>query len=150
MPGIKRFEELEAWQTARLLTRRVYEITRQPPLARDYALCDQLRRAATSIMSNIAEGHESGEAAQYLRYLAYAKGSAGEVRAQLYVALDVDYLSQEVFSELCALAERCSRQIHGLMSYLRSYRESHHLSETGHDYEITPWLEPLEPPAPDG
>jgi len=107
----KRFEELEVWQTARELTRQIYELTRTGSFSHDFGLRDQIRRAAVSIMSNIAEGYESGSKPAYLRYLSYAKASAGEVRAQLYVALDAGYLSPESFDALHNLAEKCSAQL---------------------------------------
>ncbi len=125
MPMITRFEEIQAWQTARELTRRVYAVTGKGALARDYGLRDQLQRASVSIMSNIAEGFESGARSQFLRFLGYAKGSAGEVRAQLYVALDdVAYIDHVTFDELADLAEKCSRQLSRFIAYLRFRRES--------------------------
>jgi four helix bundle protein len=97
MPAITRFEEIEAWQTGRTLARRIYQLTAAGAWSRDFGLRDQIRRSAVSIMSNIAEGYESGSPAQLVRYLAYAKGSAGELRAQLFVALDVGYLDTVIF-----------------------------------------------------
>ena len=89
MPTITRFEEIEAWQTARELTRLIYEYTEDGKFARDFGLKDQIRRASVSIMSNIAEGFESQTQAQFIRYLGIAKASAGEVRSQLYVVRDL-------------------------------------------------------------
>ncbi len=89
---ITRFEEIEAWQTARELTRRIYAISGEGQLARDFGLRDQMRRAAVSVMSNIAEGFESRTQALFVEYLGRAKASAGELRAQFYVALDVGYI----------------------------------------------------------
>jgi len=135
MPTIERFEDLESWKTGRTLARRIYSLTGSGTWARDFALRDQTRRAAISIMSNIAEGFESHSDQQFARYLAYAKGSAGELRAQLYVAFDVGYLDEATFSDLRALAERCSRQVSGLMTYLQPSQERHHVRESG-DLEI--------------
>ena len=84
----KRFEELEVWQTARALTQQVYAVSNKGQFARDFGLRDQMRRAAISVMSNIAEGFESGTRPLLINFMGHAKGSAGEVRAQLYVALD--------------------------------------------------------------
>jgi four helix bundle protein len=120
MPTFKRFEEIEAWQSARILTQQIYALTRESPWARDFGLRDQIRRSAVSIMSNIAEGYECDVSAQFVRYLSYAKGSAGEVRAQLYVALDAGYLSPDAFGQLSDLADKCGRQIYRLAAYLRS------------------------------
>ena len=100
MSTIQRFEEIRAWQTARELTRRIYEISGRGALARDFGLRDQMRRAGVSIMSNIAEGFESETRALFIRYLGYAKSSAGELRAQLYVGLDAGYLAEAEFEEL--------------------------------------------------
>ena len=83
MGAITRFEEIEAWQTARQLTNLIYEITDSGPFAKDFGLKDQIRRAAVSVMSNIAEGFESHTQALFIDFLGRAKGSAGEVRAQL-------------------------------------------------------------------
>ena len=114
----KRFEDLEVWQTARELTRQIYELTCTGNFSHDFGLRDQLRRAAVSIMSNIAEGFESGSKPAYLRYLSYAKASAGEVRAQLYVALDAGYLAPDTFDALRDLAEKCSAQLSRFMTSL--------------------------------
>jgi four helix bundle protein len=88
MPTISRFEEIEAWQTARALTRQIYEVSSRGNFGHDFGLRDQMRRAAVSIMSNIAEGFESRTQALFIDFLGRAKGSAGELRAQAYVALD--------------------------------------------------------------
>jgi len=90
MPTITRFEEIEAWITSRELTRMVYVLTDQGQFARDFGLRNQIQRAAVSVMSNIAEGFESRTQAQFLEYLGRSKASAGEVRCQLYVALDLE------------------------------------------------------------
>ena len=90
---IKKFEEIESWKKARLLTSKIYQTTGQGNFARDFGLKDQIRRASISILSNIAEGFERGGDKEFVQFLAMAKGSCGEVRAQLYVALDqVTYL----------------------------------------------------------
>ncbi len=120
MTTIHRFEEIEAWQTARELTRAVYSISKEGAFSRDFGLRDQMRRAAVSIMSNIAEGFESRTSGLFLEFLGRAKGSPGELRAQLYIASDADYLTKEQFASLCALCEKCSGQISGFSSYLES------------------------------
>ena len=83
MPTITRFEEIEAWQIARELTKLIYSLTDENKFSRGFGLEDQIRRAAVSIMSNISEGFESQTQAQFIRYLGLAKASAGEVRSQL-------------------------------------------------------------------
>ena len=97
---IKKFEDLESWKKARQLTNAVYEATAARSFARDFGLKDQIRRAAISILSNIAEGFERGGDREFLQFLAMAKGSCGEVRAQLYVAIDQGYLSQSLVETL--------------------------------------------------
>jgi four helix bundle protein len=119
MATFKTFEEITVWQKSRELTKLIYNATTRGNFARDYALRDQIRRASVSIMSNIAEGFERSGTAEFNQFLATAKGSAGEVRAQLYVALDQRYLEHDVFDTLRSLATEVSRMISGLMRYLR-------------------------------
>ena len=118
MTGIVRFEEIDGWKTARQLTRRIYELTTQGAFAKDYGLKDQIRRAAVSIMSNIAEGFESRTDSQFLNYLGHAKASAGETRSQLYVALDLNYLTEADFAEAFDLADKAARQVSNFATYL--------------------------------
>ncbi|MCO6449750.1 MAG: four helix bundle protein [Caldilineales bacterium] len=118
MPKITRFEDIEAWQTARALTRQIYEVSNQGAFARDYGLRDQMRRAAVSILSNIAEGFESRTQPQFISYLGMAKASAGELRAQLYVAQDVGYLDASTFDLLYDQTDKCSRQLSRFITYL--------------------------------
>src|SRR5216684_4253257 len=102
--AVKVFEDLEVWKEARRLTQRIYQLTKNENFSKDFALRDQIRRAAVSIMSNIAEGFERSGTAEFNQFLATAKGSAGEVRAQLYVALDQGYLEHDFFDRLTFLA----------------------------------------------
>ncbi len=136
MATITRFEDIEAWQTARALTRLVYAVSGQGAFARDFGLCDQMRRAAVSIMSNIAEGFESRTQAMFIEYLGRAKASAGELRAQAYVALDVGYINQAHFEQLVELAEKCSRQLSRFISYLESQTGSRRVCEDRVEYQI--------------
>jgi four helix bundle protein len=119
MATFQSFEEIEAWRKARVLTRRIYLVTDQGKFSKDFGLRDQIRRASVSIMSNIAEGCERSGNGEFGQFLAMAKGSAGEVRAQLYVAFDQGYLERNVFEELLGTAAQISRMLNGLMSYLR-------------------------------
>jgi four helix bundle protein len=118
MATFKRFEDIEAWQQSRDLTKVIYEIAAQGAFARDFGLKDQIRKASVSIMSNIAEGFERNGTKEFLQFLATAKGSAGEVRAQLYVSLDQGYLSESLFDELSRRIVTISRMLSGLMGYL--------------------------------
>ena len=119
MAIIKSFEDIESWKRARVLTRRIYRLTSIGAFSRDFGLRDQIRRAAVSILSNIAEGFERGGDKEFLRFLAIAKGSCGELRAQLYVALDQKYLEEEDFKLLVRDAREISHLLSGFMKYLR-------------------------------
>lgn len=134
MAGITRFEEIEAWKIARQLTNLIYKISEQGSFARDYGLKDQIRRASVSVMSNIAEGFESRTTTQFINYRGHAKGSSGEVRSQLYVALDLKYISQEQFAEACEIADKASRQISRFIDYLESHSRGRRFSEDVPDY----------------
>ena len=97
MATFKTFEDNDAWQRSRELTNLIYKVTAEGAFSKDYGLKDQIRRASVSIMSNIAEGFERSGTGEFAHFLATAKGSAGEVRSQLYVALDQGYINAAVF-----------------------------------------------------
>ena len=120
MATFKKFEEIECWKKARELTRQIYKRSGKAAFARDFGLKDQIRRASVSVMSNIAEGYDRSGTAEFIHFLATAKGSAAEVRCQLYVALDQEYIEQSDFNELSELAAETGRMVGGLMKYLRS------------------------------
>jgi four helix bundle protein len=115
----RRFEDIEAWQKARELTREIYRGSKNGPFSRDFPLRDQIRKASVSIMSNIAEGFERSGRKEFLQFLAVAKGSAGEVRSQLYVASEEGYLTDDESARLHSLALETSSMIGVLMKYLR-------------------------------
>jgi len=119
MASFKKFEDIAAWQKSRELTNRIYRVTGLGLFSKDFGLKDQIRRASVSIMSNIAEGFERSGTGEFMHFLATAKGSAGEVRSQLYVALDQDYITTTDFEYLHDGVTQISRMIGGLMSYLR-------------------------------
>jgi four helix bundle protein len=135
MAGITRFEEIEAWKTARQLTNLIYKVSEQGRFAKDFGLKDQIRRASVSVMSNIAEGFESRTDTQFVNFLGHAKASSGEVRAQLYISLDLKYISQEQFAEAYELADKTSRQLSRFMNYLESNPRSRRFSEDSADYQ---------------
>lgn len=112
--GVQKFEELIAWQKARTLTQAVYQVTRKEHFSKDFGLSSQIQRAAVSIMSNIAEGFERGSPTDFHRFLVIAKASCAEVRSQLYIALDIGYLTESEFQSLMAQAIEVSRLIGGL------------------------------------
>lgn len=116
---ITQFEDIEVWKLGRELTRAVYRVSKSGGFAGDYALRDQIRRAAISITSNIAEGFERGGNREFLQALAVAKGSAGEVRSQLYAALDEAYISEAEFEQLRDQCLKVSRVIAGFITFLQ-------------------------------
>jgi len=119
MASINRFEDIEAWKKARELARAVYRMSSSGPLARDFGLRDQMRRAAVSVMSNIAEGFGRSGDKEFSQFLSIAKGSVAEVKAQFYVALDTGYLNQLAFDQLYVLANETERLLAGFMLYLQ-------------------------------
>ena len=119
MATIKRFEDIEAWKKGRELRKAVYRYSRTGKFAADFALRDQIRRAAISITSNIAEGFERGGNREFIQFLGHSKGSCGEVRDQLYVALDEEYVSKEQFESLYNASLEVSRLIAGFIKYLQ-------------------------------
>ncbi len=116
----KYFEDFQIWQEARRLTNKIYDATKKQSFSRDYGLCDQIRRATVSIMSNIAEGHERGGNQEFLQFLSIAKGSCGEVRCQLYVVLDQGYLERNECETLIDEFKKLSIMINNFMNYLKS------------------------------
>lgn len=121
---VERFEDLIAWRKARALTAEIYRVTNQGSFARDFGLRDQICRAAVSVMSNIAEGFERNRAAEFHQVLSIAKASCGEVRSQLYVALDAGYLNQDLFDAMRSQAEEVSRITGGLRASIAQRRSA--------------------------
>src|SRR5689334_1039115 len=119
MAKITKFEDIESWKRARRFTNEIYKITGAGKFERDFGLRDQIRRAAVSVLSNIAEGFERGGDNEFLQFLSMAKASCGEARAQLYIALDQNYISATDFNALSNSANEVSQLIAGLMKYLR-------------------------------
>jgi four helix bundle protein len=113
----------------------IYAMGNQTGFNRDFGLRDQIRRAAVSVLSNIAEGFESRTDVQFINFLGTARASAGEVRAQLYVALDQKYIADEQFKESYTLAEKCARQIAKFIVYLQSNPRQRRVSDDTPDYE---------------
>jgi len=120
---IERFEDLEVWQLARSLVKSVYKFTQKGNFSRDSGVKGQVQRSAVSIMSNIAEGFERKSKKEFIHFLYTAKGSCGELRSQLYIALDLNYLNQEEFQGLYQLSEKISKSLAGFIKYLKSRLE---------------------------
>jgi four helix bundle protein len=119
MAGAKSFEELEVWQVSRRLCKEIYEVTNQSDVSKDYGFKDQIRRSAVSILSNISEGFERRGDKQFTYFLGIAKGSAGELRSQLYIALDLNYINEVEFKELNDKVISVSKMLYGLMNYIK-------------------------------
>ena len=119
MATFQKFEDIEAWQRARELTREIYTVSNENPFSKDFGLRDQVRKTSVSIMSNIAEGFERDGTKEFIQFLSVAKGSSGELRSQLYVAFDQGYLEEERFERLLGIVLETSRMIGGLINYLR-------------------------------
>jgi len=136
MTTAKRFEDLDVWQRAKELTNLIYQYSTDGAFSRDFGLRDQMRRASVSIMSNIAEGFESQTQSVFIQYLGRAKGSAGEVRAQLYIARDQGYLAEEEFATAFSLAEVCSKQLAKFIQYLESQPNARRMREDGVIYDV--------------
>jgi four helix bundle protein len=118
MPA-KYFEDLQVWQEARRMTNKVYDISRKQSFSKDYGLIDQIRRASVSIMSNIAEGYERGGNQEFIQFLSIAKGSCGEVRCQLYLAMDQGYADRRECDELIEGCKKLSIMLSNFMNYLK-------------------------------
>ena len=119
MATFKRFEDIEAWQKGRELTQEIYKVTDDRAFSRDFNLCNQLRRASVSVMSNIAEGYERSGTNEFIQFLSIAKGSVGEIKTQLYIALDQRYIDGQVFEHLSERLSHIAGMISNLMNYLR-------------------------------
>jgi len=118
MATIQKFEDLEIWQKARLLSQKVYPLTFKEPIASDFRLKDQMRGSCGSIMDNIAEGFERGSKNEFTNSLTIAKGETGELKSQLYRSLDNKYITEEIFRELYSLADELTRMLTGFINYL--------------------------------
>ena len=138
------FEELHIYQRARELTNAVYAQNRAGAFAKDYGLSDQIRRAAVSIMSNVAEGFERGATTEFVQFLYIAKGSCGEVRAQLQIALDQGYLTAQAHASLADSARRISGMISNFIAHLQSssYRgEKFNRPQRQAQERVAKWIE---------
>ena len=120
MAGFKKFEEIQAWQKSRAVTKRVYELTSDGKFSKDFGLRDQIRRSSISVMANIAEGQGRFSNKEFANFLNIAHGSVAETQSHLYIALDLGYLDQPNFSELYSLLEEVARMTMALMKHLRS------------------------------
>jgi four helix bundle protein len=116
---IEKFEDIQGWQEARSLTRKIYELANKLPFKRDRGLCNQIEEASVSIMANIAEGFDRQSKKEFIKFLYYASGSTSEVQSHLYVALDQKYISDVNFQETYNQAKKTKSLINGFIKYLK-------------------------------
>jgi four helix bundle protein len=118
MATIERFEDIKAWQHARVLCKLIHNYTLKPTFSKDFRLIGQIKGSSGSVMDNIAEGFERNGNREFIQFLSIAKGSSGEVRSQLYRAIDNEYITKEEFDHAFQMVEEISKLISGLMVYL--------------------------------
>ncbi|MBU2494648.1 MAG: four helix bundle protein [Bacteroidetes bacterium] len=118
--NIKKFEDIESWKQARILTNQIYDLTKTSKLKFDYGLKDQIQRASVSIMNNIAEGFDSGSTKAFINFLNYSYRSSSEVQSLLYILLDQKHIDNETFSKLYNSASEIKKLIGGFIKYLKS------------------------------
>ena len=119
----KKFEELPIWKLALKITKIIYDLTAKGKFSKDFNLRDQIRRAIISVSSNIVEGFEKNNNNEFIRYLKITKGSVGEVRNQLYIALSINYITTKEFEETNKMLEDLANQIGGFIGYLQKHRK---------------------------
>jgi four helix bundle protein len=120
MATITKFEDLEVWRLARLLSQSIYPLTFSDPVKNDYRLKDQMRGSIGSIMDNIAEGFERTSQFEFIHSLSISKGEVGELKSQLYRCLDKNYISKELFDELYEKSDILTKKITAFISYLNA------------------------------
>jgi four helix bundle protein len=135
MAIIKRFDDIEAWQTARELTRQVNNLTGHGQFVMDYVLSNKMQRASISIKSNIAEGFESRTNILLKDYPGWAKASTRKLRLQAYVASDVGYIDNEEFSNLFKMCDECSRHLTRFIDYPQHQPQS--VRDHGIEYSVS-------------
>jgi four helix bundle protein len=119
MPMIQRFEDIQAWQEARILVKMIYQLTNKENFSKDYGMKDQIRRASVSVMNNIAEGFDCESKIEFARFLGFSRRSAVEVQSVLYAALDVDFINQTEFDLHYEQARKAKALIGGFKRSLR-------------------------------
>jgi four helix bundle protein len=119
MATIKQFEDLEIWQNARMICKKINDLTKKENFRKDFALIDQIRRSSGSAMDNIAEGFERDGNREFVQFLNISKGSIGETRSQLYRAMDYEYISEQVFEIHKTECLSLSKQIRSFSDYLK-------------------------------
>jgi four helix bundle protein len=113
------FEDIQVWQDARVFVKEIYSLTSLEKFKKDFGLKDQIQRASVSVLNNISEGFERNNNKEFIKFLLYAKGSAGEIRAMLYIALDINYIKKEEFDKYYNNAIKIITQLSNFITYLR-------------------------------
>ncbi|MCW1892337.1 MAG: four helix bundle protein [Candidatus Uhrbacteria bacterium] len=121
---IRSYDEIQSWKKGIELTKKIYTLTSNPPLSKDWSLCDQMRRAAVSISSNIAEGFERNNNNEFTRYLVISKGSAGELRTQIIIAYHVGYLSESQYLQVLQEINHIMIMLGSFITYLKKLKAS--------------------------
>ena len=121
MAKFEKFEEIEAWQKARVMNTKIYKITKNSDFSKDYPLCNQIRKTSVSVMANIAEGFGRKSNREFTNFLNIAHGSVAELQSHLYTALDLNYINKKDFTALYEKANEISKMIQSLMNYLKNY-----------------------------
>jgi four helix bundle protein len=145
MATVRQFEDLAVWQEARQLVSAIYIASKQRAFHADYALREQIRRAAVSTMSNIAEGFERGTRKEFVQFLNIAKGSNGEVRSQLQVASDQKYISEKEFAALRDASILLSKRIASFIRYLENYSGNSRVKKLARANNLQPSTSNLQP-----
>ncbi|MCW5873336.1 MAG: four helix bundle protein [Anaerolineales bacterium] len=141
MATVNQFQDLRVWQSARELVNQIYVQTNKPPFAKDFALRDQIRKAAISVSSNIAEGFDAGYDSEFVRFLSYSFRSTAEVQSQLYIALDQGYIAQTEFDAVFSIAVDVRKKIRRLSAYLVEHKRVGLVArETSAAYIVAPEL----------
>jgi four helix bundle protein len=122
MGKIERFEELQVWQSGMFLCKQVYRLTNTDAFSKDFGLKDQIHRSAISVPSNISEGFERDAHQQFLYFLTIAKGSCGEVRTQIQLAYELEYIKEEELNNIKTLCIETSQQLSGFIAYLKQFK----------------------------
>ena len=120
---IERFEDIQGWQEARKLTKKIYELANRFPFKKDQGLCSQIQKASVSIMANIAEGFDRQSKREFAKFLYYASASASEVQSHLYVALDQEYIPEQEFILVYQQTRKTKSLINGFIAYLKGKKK---------------------------
>jgi four helix bundle protein len=117
--AVRHYRELTVWQKSMAVAKHVYSLVKKLPKEETYGLSDQMRRAAVSIPSNIAEGNARSSTNEYLHFLSIANGSKAELETQLLLCIEIGYLSEQEITEVWGLLQEVSKMLHVLMKSLR-------------------------------